>query len=135
VSLKTTFFDAQGNVDKEKTESAAQIMRKARNKILANQKNKMFTTLFQKNREGNSYTRRVPYVRLTLQNINKVLDLTSPLSDGSQDQVLKDFRQDPSQFQEPMLILKRSLNRDGSTGLYVMLYLERKEGETVEQTF
>ena len=77
----------------------------------------------------------MPGVRLTLNKIERVLELVTLLPDGSQNEVFEEFKTSPEKFPDPLLVHMRRRNGDGSFSNYVMFYIKRKQDNLVEQTF
>lgn len=107
--------------DEDKSEAAAALVKAARERILKHQRGGLFTTIYQRNREGSMYTLNLPFTRLTPEKLDQVLNICTPL-DEEQEQVIADFRDNPDSFNAPMLVYRRRPDKRA----YVMLYLERK---------
>lgn len=118
-----------------RTDDAKHLIKNVRNYILANREAGVWFNLFLKNRDGDSYSRRVPGVRCTPGNMKSVLDIITPLPDGSQDKILNEFKQDPSSFKDPVLVMMRRRTKYDRYMNYVMLYLQRRQEDIIEQTF
>lgn len=124
ISLRTTYED------KEKTARAQELIRRARDKIFTNQKGNHMFTLFRKNKAGSIFTTRAPGVRLTQNNIERVLELVADYGDDNdtelQNEVIADFRATPENFDDALLVYVRRANGNGGSVGYVMMYLSRK---------
>lgn len=115
-----------------RTDAAKALIRRARNKVYANKEAGVEFDLFVKNRNGDSYQRRAPGVQLRQQNIEKVLDLVTPLEDGSQDEMFAEFKASPENFRPPVLVLITRRTQQGTYPSYIMLYLRRNQENLVE---
>jgi hypothetical protein len=125
LSIRTTFDDAQ------KSEDAKSLVTTARDRILQAQRQKNYTTMFLADKNGKHYTQRAPYIRMKPETVQRVLDLVTLLPDGSQDQLVADFKAAPEQFNEPVLVLvTRRLGEQFRP--FVMLYIDRKVSKKVD---
>ena len=125
LSIRTTFDDAQ------KSEDAKSLVTTARDRILQAQRQKNYTTMFLADKVGKHYTQRAPYIRMKPETVQQVLDLVTLLPDGSQDQLVADFKAAPEQFNEPVLVLvTRRLGEQFRP--FVMLYIDRKVSKKVD---
>lgn len=125
LSIRTTFDDAQ------KSEDAKSLVTTARDRILQAQRQKNYTTMFLADKNGKHYTQRAPYIRMKPETVQRVLDLVTLLPDGSQDQLVADFKATPEQFNEPVLVLvTRRVGEQFRP--FVMLYIDRKVNKKVD---
>lgn len=115
-------------------ERARDIILRARNVILQNEQAGKTFSLFLKNREGSFYTQRAAGCKISLERLQDVLSIVSPLPDGSQTEMLTALAQNPEQFEEPILVRMRRRNDDGSYSNYCMLYVKEKQ-KLAEQSF
>ncbi len=117
-----------------KTDDAVATIRKVRNIIATNEAAKKYVRVFRKNQDGNFFMTRMPGCTLTRENLNKILEITSPLTDGSQDEILKDVTANPEKY-EMALVRKRARNAKTQQVMsFIMLYV-RKIQKVAEQAF
>jgi len=116
-------------------EGASDLLKAARNKILANKEAGVQFDLFLQDRAGDSYNRRAPGVRCTNKNMHRIEELTSLLPDGSQDAVWEQFKANPEQFEAPVLAHINRRTSNGNNRSFVMLYLREKQENLVEVNF
>lgn len=120
-----------------RTEDAKALIRQANQRITMNQHlspPRVFT-LFLRNREGELYTRTVPGVRISKERLPAVLRLVVLPPDESQNKILEDFKKNPQEYEQPVLVRVARRNKDGSVRSYVMLYLRRTSTNTAEAVF
>lgn len=120
-----------------RTDEAKALIKKVRNIMVKNEEGGKTFTLFLKNREGTFYNQKgMPGCRVSEENIDKIWAILSPLPDGSQDALLKDFRANPSKYEQPLLVrvVRKQSEGPRDTTSYVMLYLKLKQ-KLVEETF
>lgn len=116
-------------------EEAKELIQQARSRIVANElANRRFQLLL-RNKEGEMYTRTVPGVRVSEKRLPAVLRLLVLPPGGAQNEELNNFRENPDQYEQPVLVRVRRRNKDGSTGNYVMLYVRKKSMNTAEAVF
>jgi hypothetical protein len=116
------------------TEEARNLIVAARNVILQNEQAGKTFSMFLRNREGSFYTQRAPGCRLSMERLGAILDIATPLPDGSQEEALTGVQEHPEQWENPLLVRVRRRNSDGSYSNYVMLYLKKKQ-KLAEQSF
>lgn len=114
--------------------SSKKMVHDIRNRIAANADAGRVYDLFLKNKEGSFYPRKLDGVRVSRQSMKKVLKSVVPVGD-EQEALLTEYRENPDQFQDPLLVKKFTNNGNGPGRTYVMLYLRKKQARLVEQVF
>lgn len=116
-------------------QDAKELVLKARNVIVQNEQAGKTHSLFLQNREGNFYKQsNVPGARCNPETLARVLNIASPLPDGSQNQLIADLKAHPESFEQPLVVRMRRKNADDPYSNYVMLYCKRRQ-VLAEQTF
>jgi hypothetical protein len=119
-----------------RNDDAKALILAARNRIHANTDANRRAKLFLQDRNGNFYNRQAEFVRVSRERMDQVLSIVTPLPDGSQDELIQEYRDNPETFQDPLLVRLRRRNGDKETfGHYVMLYLRKKQAQLAEQVF
>jgi len=118
-----------------RTDEAKALINAARNVMTKNEAGKKTFTLFLQSREGQFYNQKfVPGCRVSPERLQDVIAITSPLPDGSQNELLVDVVEHPEKYEEPLLVRLPRRNQDGSSAQYVMLYIKLKQ-KLVEEKF
>lgn len=123
-----------------RTPEAKQLILDARNAITVNTDAKRKFDLFLEDREGRYYRREAEGVRVTSAKMQDVLTIVADLPNGpqreKQQKLLDDYNTNADEFQDPLLVHLKRRNNDGNgTGMYVMLYLRKKNARTTEVVF
>lgn len=118
-----------------RTDEAKALVLKARNIIVQNEQAGKTHSLFLQNREGNFYKQtNVPGARCNPETLARVLEIASPLPDGSQNALIADLKAHPENYETPLVVRMRRKNADDSYSSYCMIYCKKKQ-VLAEQAF
>lgn len=117
-----------------KTDEAKALIQSARNAIVTNEQNGKYFNCFLKNQAGVKYRVRLPGVPVSAASLPRVLDIISTLPDGSQEETIKELKEHPENFKQPLLVRVRKKTGERTYQQFVMLYIERKSTQNVATT-